>query len=89
MVKKDTTDLGCCGGSDKSCCNLEAILTVDSKGVIVLPKDVRDKLEISPGEKLALIVLSDNVKPCCLTLMKASWLSEKASDFLGPLLKNI
>jgi antitoxin PrlF len=86
MGKNQSPDLGCCG-SEKSCCKVEAIITVDAKGQIVLPKDVRDKLEITPGEKLALVVISDGTKPCCATLMKASWLSEKASDFLGPLLR--
>jgi|Deesub1362B_J571_1020462.scaffolds.fasta_scaffold02028_4 bifunctional DNA-binding transcriptional regulator/antitoxin component of YhaV-PrlF toxin-antitoxin module len=31
---------------------IEAVLTVDSKGEILLPKDLREKAEIKPREKL-------------------------------------
>lgn len=66
---------------------IESILTMDAKGQIVLPKDVRDRLGFTAGEKIALIVLENNGNPCCMTLMKASLLSEGVKGFLEPLMK--
>jgi AbrB family looped-hinge helix DNA binding protein len=60
---------------------------MDAKGQIVLPKDVRDRLGFTAGEKIALIVLENNGNPCCMTLMKASLLSEGVKGFLEPLMK--
>lgn len=89
MVKKNPPEtIPCCGPGEKlNCCNVESILTIDGKGQIVLPKDVRDKMGFGAGEKIALIVLETEGKPCCVTLIKASQLSAGVKDFLGPILK--
>ena len=38
-----------------SCCKVEALLTVDERGQMVLPKEIREKAEIHTGDKLALV----------------------------------
>ncbi len=38
---------------------------------MVLPKDVREKAGIRPGDKLALITWEKDGEVCCLALMKA------------------
>ncbi len=38
-----------------------AKLTVDKLGRIVLPKPVRDKLQLAPGDKLKLEILDDRI----------------------------
>jgi antitoxin PrlF len=53
---------------------------------MVLPKDVREKAKIKPGDKLALISWEKNGSVCCLALMKAENLSGMVKDVLGPLL---
>ena len=40
-------------------CRVEAILTVDERGQMVLPKDIRERAGIQPGGKLALIRLGE------------------------------
>ena len=47
----------CCEAEDltKSCCRLESLLTIDERGQMVLPKDLRDRAKIKPGDKLALV----------------------------------
>jgi AbrB family looped-hinge helix DNA binding protein len=40
------------------CCNsrrVESLVAVDERGQMVLPKDLRDKAGIRPGDKLALV----------------------------------
>ena len=77
-------------GSECSCtpgCKVEAVLSVDERGQMVLPKDVREKAGIRTGDKLALISWETNGSICCLALMKAENLSGMVKDILGPLMQ--
>jgi bifunctional DNA-binding transcriptional regulator/antitoxin component of YhaV-PrlF toxin-antitoxin module len=53
---------------------------------MVLPKDVRERAGISPGDKLALISWEREGKVCCLALMKVENLSGMVKDVLGPIM---
>ena len=65
---------------------MESVLTVDERGQMVLPKDVREKAGIRPGDKLALITWEKEGSVCCLALMKVESLSSMVKEVLGPLL---
>jgi AbrB family looped-hinge helix DNA binding protein len=65
---------------------VESVLTVDERGQMVLPKDVREKAGIRPGDKLALITWEKEGSVCCLALMKVENLSGMVKGVLGPLL---
>ena len=67
-------------------CRVEAVLSVDERGQMVLPKDVREKAGIKTGDKLALISWSRDGDVCCLALMKVENLSGMVKDVLGPLM---
>ncbi len=82
------------GGANESCecgcnpgCRVEAVLGVDERGQMVLPKDVREKAGIKTGDKLALISWERDGRICCLALMKADNLNAMVRDILGPLLE--
>jgi antitoxin PrlF len=84
-----------CPSGDAECnchqgtgCRLEAVLTIDDRGQMVLPKDVRDRAEIKSGDKLALISWEKNGSICCLALMKAENMSAMVKDMLGPLMND-
>jgi AbrB family looped-hinge helix DNA binding protein len=64
---------------------VEAVLNVDDRGQMVLPKDVRDKAGIRTGDKLALITWEKDGSICCLALMKAENLSGMVKGIIGPL----
>ncbi|MGD0079481.1 MAG: HgcAB-associated protein [Methanoregula sp.] len=90
MLKKNS-GTGCSPGAECGCtpgsgCKVEAVLSVDERGQMVLPKDVREKAGIKTGDKLALISWEKNGSVCCLALMKAESLSGMVKDVLGPLL---
>jgi antitoxin PrlF len=91
MSKKTESKASSCCGPNKnplSCCKVESVITIDNKGQIVLPKDVREKLGFNAGEKIALIVQTgQDGNPCCVSLIKADLLSDLVKGFLGPLLK--
>jgi len=67
-------------------CRVEAVLSVDDRGQMVLPKDVREKAGIKSGDKLALISWEKNGSVCCLALMKVENLSGMVRDVLDPLM---
>ena len=70
-------------------CRIDAVVTMDVKGQIVLPKDLREKANIKPNEKLAIVACEKNGEVCCITLVKAERLVGAVSKALGPLLKSI
>ncbi len=92
MSKKRTSNEAC--SSDGSMCdcnsysayNVEAILNVDERGQMVLPKDVREKAGIKTGTKLALVSWEKNGSICCLALIKADDLSGMVKEVLEPLM---
>ena len=75
-----------CGCSSTQGCRVEAVLSVDDRGQMVLPKDVREKAGIKSGDKLALIGWEKNGTVCCLALMKVENLSGMVKEVLGPLM---
>jgi antitoxin PrlF len=71
------------------CCKVEALVGVDERGQMVLPKEVREAAGIRPGDKLALILWRKNGNVCCMTLVKADDLTDMVRGRLGPLMKDI
>lgn len=70
------------------CCKVNAIVTIDSRGQIVLPKDVREKAKIKPNDKLAVIGCEREGEICCIMMVKAEKLGDAVSRVLGPMLKD-
>jgi len=70
-----------------SFCKVESIISVDERGQMVLPKELRDKMNISTGDKLAVISWEKDGKVCCLSLIKAENLAEMTRDLLAPMMK--
>jgi antitoxin PrlF len=90
MAKKDKSE-SCCTkmGKDISCCKVEALISVDERGQMVLPKDLRDKANIRPGDKLAVIALGEERKVRCVALIKAEDFAELVKGMLGPLMEEL
>lgn len=59
---------------------MESIVSIDERGQMVLPKDIREKAGIKAGDKLALVTLEKNGKICCIHIMKANELAAKAKE---------
>ena len=69
---------------------VESIVTVDDRGQMVLPKEVRDKLKLQGGDKLAIASCNDmegNVS--CLCLIKSDNFAQLVKDLLGPMMQEI
>lgn len=74
---------------NSGCCSVEALVSVDERGQMVLPKDLRDRAGIKAGDKLAVITWQKDGGVCCITLIKAEGLGEMAKTFLQPLMQGI
>jgi AbrB family looped-hinge helix DNA binding protein len=86
MTKKTGENPACPSCTPAAGCRVESVLTVDERGQMVLPKDVREQAGIRPGDKLALISWEKDGSVCCLALMKVENLSGMVKDVLGPLI---
>lgn len=71
------------------CCGVDAVVAVDSKGQIVLPKDLREKLRLKPNDKLAIISCGRGEEACCLIMVKAENLGSTVKSFLGPIFREV
>ncbi len=84
----------CCGNGEgvagtPMSIRIEAVASVDERGQMVIPKAIRERMGLKPGDKLAISVMESGGKPCCITLVRTEELAERVRDILGPAVKDI
>ena len=82
-------DESCCELAVESCCKVEALVSVDERGQMVLPKELRAKANIRPGDKLAITSWEKDGKVCCISLTRAEELTDMVKAVLAPVMKEI
>ena len=65
------------------------MINVDAKGQIVLPKDLREKANIKPNDKIAVVACEKDGEVCCIMMIKAERLTGAVTETLGPLIKGV
>ena len=81
--------------NSSACCSVaggfhvDAVVTVDERGQMVLPKDLRERAGIKPGDKLALISWEKDGEVCCMSLVKTSAFQDMVKGLLGPMMQEI
>ena len=91
MAKEDE-DESCYTPTDEeigSCCRVESVISVDDRGQMVLPKEIRARAGIRPGDKLAAVCWEKDGEVCCISLIKVEHLTGMVKDMLGPVMKEI
>jgi antitoxin PrlF len=80
-----------CASSGKSqqCCRVESVVSVDERGQMVLPKELRDKAGIKAGDKLAVVSCGQDDGVACLALIKVDNLSSFVRQMLGPVFAEV
>lgn len=80
----------CCAsmGKDVSC-GVESLISVDERGQMILPKELRNKADIKTGDKLVLVSFEREGKVCCISLIKADAFSGMVKGMLGPLMEGM
>jgi len=76
-------------GNEMGCCRVEAVVSVDDRGQMVLPKEIRDRAGIQAGDKLAIVGLERDSEVCCISLIKVEKLTEMVKSMLGPIMKEV
>jgi len=63
---------------------VESLVAVDDRGQMVLPKEIRERSGIMPGDKLAVVCWEKDGRVCCITLLKADLLATGVMDIIAP-----
>ena len=81
----------CCspGEMEENCCRVESVISIDERGQMVLPKELRDRANIRAGDKMAVITWEKEGEVCCIYLIRADRLAEGVKDFLGPMMNGM
>jgi antitoxin PrlF len=88
LATEDMRD-ACCADGMMSNCKVESIVSVDERGQMVLPKEIREKAKIRPGDKLAVVSLEKDGKVCCISLIKVNELEGMVKSMLGPVMDDV
>ncbi len=89
LKKKEKAAVSGTFGKGEGCCAVEALVTVDERGQMVLPKELRAKAGIKAGDKLAVTTWEKDGEICCIALIKAGNLDSMVKGMLGPVLREI
>lgn len=90
MAAKKKGDAACCGpASSGTCCGVEGIVSVDERGQMVLPKDLRDRAGIKAGDKLAAVSMRQGDTVCCIALIRVDDLAQMVKGMLGPVMTDV
>jgi antitoxin PrlF len=89
MKRNEKIPIGGPFSKGASCCAVEAIVTIDERGQMILPKDLRAKAGIKAGDKLAITSWKKDGEICCIALIKAGSMEAMVKDMLGPVMKDV
>jgi antitoxin PrlF len=79
----------CCSLPMAGCCEVHAVIGIDGRGQMVLPKEVREMANLKAGDKLAVVAWKKGEEVCCLSLVPASGLEDAVRKAYGPLLREM
>lgn len=71
------------------CCRVESIVTIDERGQMVLPKEVRKNAGIQAGDKMAIVVVESGQSRGCIVMLRVDQLAGLVKQALGPMLSEI
>lgn len=74
-------------GDKIGCCKVESIINIDERGQLVLPKELREKANIRPGDKFALVGLENKGTIYCFSLIKIEELTGIVKNLLSSMLE--
>ncbi|WP_332450887.1 HgcAB-associated protein HgcC [Methanoculleus sp.] len=70
-------------------CTIEAVVSIDARGQVVLPKDIRERAGFAPGDRLAVVFWGEKGDVCCITLIKASHFNGMITTLLSPMAEEL
>ncbi len=90
MVQEEKNE-SCCDKPNAvaSCCKVEALVSIDERGQMILPKEIREKANIRAGDKLAVTSWEKDGKIYCISLIRAEEFTDMVKGILGPIMKDL
>ena len=90
-IPKEKKEEICCSSSDDglSCCHVEGVAKVDAKGQIVLPKSLRDSMDIHEGDKLIVVGMREKGELRSISLFKATRFDNMVKILLKPVVEEL
>ena len=90
-AKKEMEPVCCDQGFNLNVDNskVEAMVSIDERGQMVLPKELREKIGIKAGDKLVLVSWQSNGEVCCISLIKTDYFMGMLSEKLGPMMNEL
>lgn len=86
MTENDNIQKNCANICDNAtCCQVEAVVTIDRRGQIILPKELREKAGMKEGDKFAVISCGSKDAICCIVLVSTEKYTDTTKNILGPL----
>ena len=72
-----------------NCVKVQALVGIDDRGQMVLPKEIREKAGIRGGDKLALTTFEQEGEICCILLTKSDELVRVVQSTLGSVARDL
>lgn len=88
-MSKPKSSASSCNPVGGTCCCIGGIVSVDERGQMVLPKELREKADIRAGDKLAISTVEKDGQVCCILLTRAAELGDMVKATLQPVMKEI
>jgi len=76
-------------GKDAACCRVDSMVSVDSRGQMVLRKELRERAGIRAGDQLAVVTWESDGKVCCISLIRVDELGRMAKQLLTPMMRTM
>jgi AbrB family looped-hinge helix DNA binding protein len=89
MSRTKRLSADCCPADVLNGFQVEAVVSVDDRGQMVLPKEMREKVGVKAGDKLAVVTLKQKDGVCCMLLIKAEVVAEMVKGIFGPYMNEI
>jgi bifunctional DNA-binding transcriptional regulator/antitoxin component of YhaV-PrlF toxin-antitoxin module len=86
-MKNTEKDQSICSPGIRTCCKVQAIISVDTRGQVVLPKGLRVKAAIHVGDKLVITSWEKDGTILCMSLIKAGDINNMVKETFGPVIK--
>lgn len=77
------------GGHAPGGIRIEAVVSVDERGQLVLPAAIRTGMGIKAGDKFAVVTHPLGNKAVCVTLLKVEDLAAALKEHLGPAFEHL
>ena len=87
--KMKTESVSVSTNQNMSCCKVESVVSIDDRGQMVLPKDLRERAQIYTGDKLAVVTMEKDGKICCLSLIKVNDMEPMVKEMLSPVMREM